>query len=285
MFEYLAARTACAASRFPDQAARNGVYHVQRVALAVVGADAAALVLVGIVAAREHDRGPRAAGRLDEPYTGIRERVAEFGEVAAFLDRPHQSRCFRIGNVERVIGLAAAPHADVKENPVTLVGDDVAIVVLVPDECDRRTVQRVRVLHARPVRAQDFLRRHRLARHEGPDFLAGIGTARARVADHAQHAVVRRHRDIDRRVVRLAESADCAVVDRQRPRVQRITEYPFPRFIRFVVAIEVIDVETARVGDQFCASVRSAASRSDCSVVAVVTSAFSGASVDEVRSK
>ena len=32
--------------------------------------------------------------------------------------------------------------------------------------------------------------------------------------------------------------------------MQRIAEYPLPRFLAVVVAIEIVDIETARVGDQ-----------------------------------
>ena len=138
----------------------------------------------------------------------------------------------------------------VVEVPVTVTRDNRPVEIDILHKCDRRSVDRVRVLHAGAVRSQHLLRGHGRARHERPDFLATLGTAAFGVANHAQHAVVRGHSQIDRGIAGITVTRNRAVVERQRAGMQRVTEYPFARIIRVQITIQIVDVETARIGNQ-----------------------------------
>ncbi len=227
-----------AAHCFPDQLAGLGVDDIERIAFRVVGADAAAIVLIEVVAAAEGDGRLLAGAGVDLDYARVRERIAQFGKVAVFLDLPQKLWPLGIADVQRIVCAAATAQAE--EQPGVLTGLDRAVGIGIVHPGHRRTIDHVRVFH--------FI--HHGLRHEPPGFFAALLAADGRVAQKAHIAVVGGHRDVNCRIAR-GVAVSGAVVQGQRPRVQGIGHDPAPLVGGVAVAIEVVEVHTAGIGDEF----------------------------------
>ena len=157
---------------------------------------------------------------------------------------------------KRVVGLAAATHADVEivpgRRPLPTIEPS---WFAIQHESNRRAVRPcIRVRRTRAVRAQHAsVPPSRAVGMKAQTFLATFcAPPPVGVANHAQHAVVRDATAmIDRRVARIRVAGNRAVVQRAGAASAGHHRRATPRASSFVaVAVEVIDVEAARVGDQ-----------------------------------
>ncbi len=117
-----------AVNGLPDQFSGNRIDNIECIAGAVGGTDQrrAAQILVFVIAARKnHDRDRffrAAAIEIDSGHLRLAPGLAELGEVGiGAANAPQQFRRGRRGDVDGVIGIAAATQAEIQHGTVACI--------------------------------------------------------------------------------------------------------------------------------------------------------------------